>query len=65
MIGVAIDRLLTDKRLRARFVLSRIETLADLGVRGIELTPEEIELFMQTDAGIWFWEGPVSGVRRH
>jgi hypothetical protein len=56
MIGLAIDTLLNDERLRIRFSRSRIETIADLGVRGIELTPDEIELFIQTDAGVWFWE---------
>jgi hypothetical protein len=64
MIGLAIERLLSDERLRIRFLRSRIEALADLGLRGIELTPDEISLFIQTDARVWFWEratadGPV------
>jgi len=56
MVGLAIETLVSDERLRTRFSRSRIETIADLGVRGIELTPDEIELFIQTDADIWFWE---------
>jgi hypothetical protein len=61
MVGIAIDRLLSDERLRIRFFRSRIETIADLGVRGIELTPDEIELFIQTDARVWFWDGALRG----
>jgi hypothetical protein len=56
MIALAVERLLTDERLRIRFLRSRIEALADLGLRGIELTPDEILLFIQTDARVWFWE---------
>ena len=64
MVELAVDKLLEDERLRTRFRRSRIETLADLGVRGIDLSPDEIELFIQTDARVWFWEtaaadGPV------
>ena len=65
MVGLAIDSLVSDERLRTRFSRSRIETIADFGVRGIELTPDEIELFIQTDAGIWFWERSSAGDRRH
>lgn len=49
MVGVVIHRLLTDEDLRVRFVLDRIETLAELGFRGFELTPDEIDMFMRTD----------------
>jgi hypothetical protein len=60
MIGLAVERLLTDEHLRIRFLRSRIEALADLGLRGIELTPDEISLFIQTDARVWFWEGAAA-----
>ena len=56
MIGLAIERLLTDERLRIRFLRSRIDAVADLGLGGVELTPDEIALFMQTDGRVWFWE---------
>jgi hypothetical protein len=61
MIGLAVERLITDERLRIRFLRSRIEALADLALRGIELTPEEISLFIQTDARVWFWETAEAG----
>ena len=61
MIGLAIEKLLSDERLRIRFLRSRIEALADLGLRGIDLTPDEIALFIQTDARVWFWETAAAG----
>lgn len=61
MIGLAVDRLLTDERLRIRFLRSRIEAVADLGLGGVVLTPDEIALFMQTDARVWFWERAETG----
>jgi hypothetical protein len=64
MVELAVDKLLGDERLRIRFRRSRIESLADLGLRGIDLTPDEIQLFIQTEPRVWFWEtaaaaGPV------
>jgi len=53
-IGKAIDKLLTDENLRARFALDRIETIAELCMRGAELTRDEIDLLCQTDARLWF-----------
>lgn len=58
-VGVVIDRLLTDEDLRTRFAFDRIETVAELCLRGFDLTPEEIDLFCQTDARLWFWGGAV------
>jgi hypothetical protein len=40
MVGIVINRLLIDEDLRARFARDRIETLAELNLRGFELTPE-------------------------
>jgi len=56
MIGIAIDRLLADDGLRRRFVRSRIEGLADLAFGGVELTADEMALFLQADWRVWFWE---------
>jgi hypothetical protein len=53
-VGTVIEALLTDENLRIRFALERIETIADLCVRGVELTGDEIDLFCQTDARLWF-----------
>lgn len=53
-IGIVIDRLLTDEDLRVRFARDRIETLTALVFQGVDLTPHEIALFVQTDARLWF-----------
>ena len=55
MVGQVIDRLLTDEDLRVRFVVNPVEALADLYLRGLALTPGEIDVFVQTDASTWFW----------
>lgn len=65
MVEIVIDRLLTDEDLRVRFALDRIETLADLSFLGMELTPDEIDVFVQTDARVWFWQREVVGDRVH
>ncbi len=54
-VGLVIDRLLTDECLRTQFALDPLETIADLHVRGLELTPGEIDVLLQTDARMWFW----------
>jgi hypothetical protein len=53
MVGIVIDRLLTEEDLRARFARDRVETLAELNLRGFELTPDEFEAFVRTDASLW------------
>jgi hypothetical protein len=58
-IGKVIDQLLADEDLRIRFVVDRMETLADLCFRGFVLRPEEIDLFCRTDARLWFWRGDI------
>lgn len=62
-VGIVIDRLLADQDLRVRFALDRINALADLSLLGIELTQDEIDLFVQTDARVWFWGSAVAGDR--
>ena len=37
-VGMVIEMLLTDENLRIRFAFERIETIADLCVRGVELS---------------------------
>ena len=53
-IGKVIDTLITDENLRTRFALDRIETIAELCLRGAELTCDEIELLCRADARLWF-----------
>lgn len=53
-VGIVIDRLLTDIELRGRFVVDRLEALAALSVMGLELTSDEFDLFIRTDARVWF-----------
>ena len=43
-VGMVIEKLLTDERLRIRFALDRMETIAELCLRGFELTRDEIDL---------------------
>ena len=59
-VGVVVDRLLTDEHLRTRFAVDRIEILAELCLRGFDLTPEEIDLFLRTDVRLWLWGGSVN-----
>jgi hypothetical protein len=60
-VGLVIHRLLTDEELRNRFAIEPVETLADMHLRGFELTPDEIDAFMRADVRIWFWDAPLSG----
>ena len=54
-IGIVMNRLLTDEELRLRFAIDRVETLGKLHANGVELTPREIDLFMESDAQMWSW----------
>ena len=68
-VGIVIDKLLTDEDLRIRFALDQIETVAELRLQGVELTRDEIDLFCQTDARLWFVgdrsESRMAAVDRH
>ena len=65
MVEIVIDRLLTDEELRARFALARIETLFELSLDGFDLTPNEVDVFMRTDARVWFLGSSAVGWRTH
>lgn len=54
-VGIVVDRLLNDLDLRVRLALDPFEALADLSFLGIELTQDEIDVFLQTDVRVWFW----------
>ena len=64
-IGMVIDKLLTDENLRMRFALDRLETVAELCLRGFDLTRDEIDLLCRTDAGVWFLRSAVQGAPQH
>ena len=64
-VGVVIHTLLTDEDLRERFVLDPIEALAALNVRGVELTRDEMDVFVRTDARLWFWTRDLFHARVH
>jgi len=51
-----IDRLLTEEDLRVRFALARFDTIAEMHMRGLDLTSDEIDAFVQSDAQMWFGE---------
>ena len=58
-VGIVMSRLLTDEEMRLRFVVDRVEALgelnAELHANGLALTPREIDLFIESDAEMWFW----------
>jgi hypothetical protein len=60
-VGMVIDKLLTDENLRVRFALDRVDTVAELFLRGFDLTRDEIDLLCRTDAGVWFLRSAVRG----
>ena len=64
-VGLVIEKLLTDEGLRIRFALHRMETIAELYLRGFELTRDEIELFSRTDARLWFLGDQARGEWPH
>ena len=60
-VGRVIEKLFADEGLRIRFALDRMETIAELCLRGFELTRDEIDLFNRTDARLWFLGDQVRG----
>ena len=64
-VGIVIEKLLTDEDLRIRFAVDRMETVAEISLRGFDLSQDELDLFYRTDAGLWFLSAPVSGERQH
>ena len=64
-VGMVIDKLLTDENLRIRFAVDPMETVAELCLRGFDLTRDEIDLLCRTDAGVWFLRSAVTGAPQH
>ena len=65
IVGMVIDKLLTNENLRIRFALDRVETVTELCLRGVDLTRDEIDLLCRTDAGVWFLRSAVRGAPQH
>jgi hypothetical protein len=65
MVGIVIHSLLTDEELRTRFAVDPMEAIAALALRGFELTRDEIDVFIRTDARTWFWDCELFGDRAH
>jgi hypothetical protein len=65
MVGIVVERLLSDRDLRLRFALDQIETLAALHLRGFELTPDEMDMFVRTDVRVWFCGSGAAADRVH
>jgi len=65
IVGMVIEKLLTDENLRLRFALDRVETVAELCLRGFDLTRDEIDLLYRTDAGVWFLRSALRGAPQH
>ena len=64
-VGIVVEKLLSDETLRARFALDPMETVADLFLRGVDLTRCEIDLLRRTDPGVWFLRSAQSGQPQH
>jgi hypothetical protein len=62
-VGKVVEQLLTDENLRIRFAFDRIETVAELCLRGFDLSRQDIDLFCWTDARLWFL-GDIAGGER-
>ena len=54
-IRLVMTRLLSDEVLRHRFAFDRVDVLCELQAEGFGLTPREIDLFMFSDAEMWWW----------
>ena len=53
-VGEVMTRLLTDEDLRKRFAQDPFDTLAELHLRGLTLTPDEIDVFVHSGVRVWF-----------
>ena len=64
-VTAAIEMLLASDWLRVRFAIDRVAALAEIGDRGIELTPDELDLFVRADPRVWFSATWVHGGHVH
>jgi len=52
-VEVLIGRLVTDEELRRRFVAEPLETIRLVQLRGLELTPVEIDALLASPVSLW------------
>jgi hypothetical protein len=52
-VNTIIGRLLSDEELSIRFALDPMDTIGDLHLQGVTLTPDEIDAFVGSDVRIW------------
>jgi len=52
-VGHVINILLTDEDVRTRFAVDPFDTIADLHLRGLALTIDEIAMFVRSDVQSW------------
>jgi len=64
-VGMVIEKLVTDENLRIRFAVDRIDTVAEIFLRGFDLSQDELDLFCRTDAGLWFLSELAIGEPQH
>ncbi len=64
-VGMVVEDLLTDEHLRIRFAVDPTATVAELCLRGLDLTGDEIDLLSRTDPGLWFLRSALRGQPQH
>ena len=64
-VGILMNRLLGDEDLRFGFALDWVEPLGGLHADGLELTPSEIDLFLESDLEMWCATDQMTGGRVH
>jgi len=62
-VGIVMNRLPGDEDLQFRFALDRVETLGGLHADGLELTPSDIDLFLESDLETWRATDQMAGGR--
>ena len=65
MVKVVVHTLMTDDDLRLLFAIDPAQALADLNLRGVVLTRDEMDVLLRTDARLWFLSPELLGDRRH
>jgi len=65
MVRVVVHTLMTDNDLRLLFAIDPALALADLNLRGVVLTRDEMDVFLRTDSRLWILSPELVGNRRH
>jgi hypothetical protein len=63
-VASLIHRLLTDEDLRIRFAADRVGTIADVCLGGLQLSSDEMNVFVTSDPRIWH-DDRQTPIRRH